>query len=288
MQNEEIRKINITHGDYPKILREIHDPPADLYVRGNFIKEDEKAIGIVGTRDYTGYGKQIVYDIAGSLAEAGITIVSGLAKGIDTFAHKATLEKEGRTIAVLGSAIDSKSIYPACNRKLADKIAQNGAVISEYEPGTKSERWFFPQRNRIISGLSLGVLVIEAPDKSGALITAMQAVEQNREVFAIPGSIYSKNSIGTNRLIQMGAKLVTCANDILEELNLPLVEEKRSFKPETKEEEIILSILEKEPTHIDEIIKQSNLDIKIVSPALMMLELKGVIKNSGGGYYIKL
>ena len=287
MINENIKKINLEDKDYPEILKEIHDPPKTLYLRGNFSEKDKIAIAIVGTRNYTGYGKQIAYDIAGSLTEAGITIVSGLAKGIDAFAHKATLEKGGRTIAVLGSAIDSESVYPACNRKLADKIAQNGAVISEYEPGIKSERWFFPQRNRIISGLSLGVLVIEAPEKSGALITAMQAVEQNREVFAIPGSIYSKNSIGTHRLIQMGAKLVTCANDILEELNLPLLEEKTSFKPETKEEETILSILGKEPIHIDEIIKQSNLDTKIVSPALMMLELKGAVKNSGGGYYIK-
>jgi len=287
MINENIKKINLEDKDYPEILKEIHDPPKTLYIRGDFSTKDKIAVAIVGTRNYTGYGKQIAYDIAGSLAEAGVTIVSGLAKGIDTFAHKATLEKGGRAIAVLGSAIDSGSVYPACNRKLADKIAQNGAVISEYEPGTKSERWFFPQRNRIISGLSLGVLVIEAPEKSGALITAMQAVEQNREVFAIPGSIYSKNSIGTNRLIQMGAKLVTCANDILEELNLPLAEKKRPFKPETKEEEIILSILDKEPAHIDEIIKQSNLDTKIVSPALMMLELKGAIKNSGAGYYIR-
>lgn len=286
--NEGIRKIIISESDYPTKLKEIHDPPSALYVRGNFIKEDEIAIGIVGTRNYTNYGKQITYDIAGSLTEAGITIVSGLAKGIDTFAHKAVLERKGRTIAVLGSANDSSSVYPSCNRKLADKITQNGAVISEYPPGTKSERWFFPQRNRIISGLSLGVLVIEAPEKSGALITAMQAVEQNREVFAIPGSVYSKNSVGTNRLIQMGAKLVTRANDILEELNLPILEEKRkSFEPETKEEEILLNIIGKEPIHIDEIIKQSKLDTRIVGSALMMLELKGVIKSSGGGYYIK-
>ncbi len=289
MENNEIRKINITHGDYPKILKEISDPPKELYVRGNFIKEDEIAIGVVGTRSYTSYGKQVAYDIAGALAEAGITIVSGLAKGIDAFAHQAALERGGRTIAVLGSAIDKDSIYPSCNRKLADKITENGAVISEYPPSTKSERWFFPQRNRIISGLSLGVLVIEAPDKSGALITAMQAVEQNREVFAIPGPIYSKNSVGTNSLIKMGAKLVTCANDILEELNLPLIEEKkRPFKPESKEEEILMNIIGKEPIHIDEIIKQSNLDAKVVSSALMVLELKGVVKNSGGSYYIKL
>jgi len=281
-----VKKISLENSNYPKILKEIHDPPKTLYIRGDFSSKDEVAIGIVGTRNYTSYGKQVTENIAGDLAKMGITIVSGLAKGIDTWAHKAAIENDGRTIAVLGSAIDSKSVYPSCNRKLADKITKNGALISEYPPETKSERWFFVQRNRIISGLSLGILVVEAPEKSGALITAACALEQNREVFAIPGSIYSKNSIGANKLIQMGAKLVTKANDILEELNLPLIEkEKKSFKPKTKEEKSLLNILTKEPIHIDEITKKSKLDTGFVSSTLIMLELKGIVKNTGGGYY---
>ena len=288
MTNNNIEKITLEDSGYPKILKEIHDPPKTLYVRGNFSKQDKIAIGVVGTRGYTSYGKRVTEDIAGNLAETGITIVSGLAKGIDAFAHKAALDKGGRTIAVLGSAVDSNSVYPSCNRKLADKIEKNGAIISEHPSGTKSERWFFAQRNRIISGLSLGILVIEAPEKSGALITAMQAVEQNREVFAIPGPIYSQNSAGTNKLIQMGAKLVTCANDILEELNLPLLKEKKKkFKPENKWEEILFNILGKEPIHIDEIIKKSNLDTGLVSSTLITLELRGIVKNQGGGYYFR-
>ena len=171
---------------------------------------------------------------------------------------------------------------------MAEKIIKNGAVISEYPSGTKSERWFFPQRNRIISGLSLGILVVEAPQKSGALITAACALEQNREVFAVPGPIYSENSIGTNKLIQMGAKLTTSANDILEELNLPLLEEKKNkSKPENKEEKILLDVLGKEPIHIDEIAKTSNLNAGVVSSTLIMLELKGLVKNLGGGHYVK-
>ncbi len=288
MINENIKQINISDKDYPEILKEIHSPPKSLYVRGGFDEKDKIAIGIVGTRNYTSYGKQVALNIAGDLAEAGITIVSGLAKGIDTFAHQAALEKGGRTIAVLGSAVDSSSVYPSCNKKLADKITKNGAVISEYAPGTKSEIYFFPQRNRIVSGLSLGVVIIEAPEKSGALITATCALEQNREVFAVPGSIYSKNSVGTNKLIQMGAKLVNSANDILDELNLPLVKEKsKNFKPETKEEGILVSIITREPIHLDEIVKQSRLNSALASSTLIMLELKGIVKHQEGGYYIK-
>ena len=287
MEENKIRKITLENSEYPQILKEISDPPTELYVRGNFSKKDEIAIGVVGTRSFTSYGKQTAYDIAGDLAEAGITIVSGLAKGIDTWAHKAALERGGRTIAVLGSAVDSRSVYPSCNRKLAEKIVQNGVVMSEYPVGTISERYFFPQRNRIISGLSLGILVIEAPEKSGALITASCAIDQNREVFAIPGSIYCKNSIGTNKLIQMGAKLVTNANDVLDELNLPLLEkEKIKFKPKTKEEEILLNIITKESIHIDEITKKSNLNAGIVGSTLIGLELRGIVKNKGGGNYI--
>jgi len=287
MEENNIRKIILEDSKYPQILKEISDPPAELYIRGNLVEEDKAAIGIVGTRNYTSYGKQVAYDIVGDLAEAGLTIVSGLAKGIDTFAHKAALERGGRTIAILGSAIDSRSIYPSCNKRLAEKIIQNGAIMSEYSPGTTAERYFFPKRNRIISGLSLGVLVIEAPERSGALITANCALDQNREVFAIPGSIYSKNLIGTNKLIQMGAKLVTKANDILEELNLSAIEEKKNlFKPRNKEEEILLSILNKEPIHIDEIVKQSRLKAGVVSSVLIGLELMGVVKNIGGGNHI--
>jgi len=246
------------------------------------------AIAIVGTRRYSQYGKQVALEFAGKLAELGITIVSGLAKGIDTFAHQAALENRGRTIAVLGSGLDKKSFYPSCNYHLAEKISQYGAVISEYPPGTRGTQFTFPQRNRIISGLSLGVIIIEAPEKSGALITASLALEQNREVFAVPGSIYEKNSRGTNNLIKLGAKPVTCIEDILEELNLlPLLKEnKKEIKPETKEEEILFHLLSHQPTHIDEIILKSGLSASVVNATLMMMELKKMVRNLGKGNYI--
>jgi DNA processing protein len=283
-----IKKISLQSKDYPAILKEIHDYPKELYIKGEIIEQDKTAIGIVGTRKYTQYGKQATLDIAGELARMGITIISGLARGIDTFAHQAALENKGRTIAVLGSGIDKKSFYPSCNYYLGEKISQHGAVISEYPPGVRGTQFTFPQRNRIISGLSLGVLVIEAPEKSGALITAASALEQNREVFAIPGSIYEKNSQGTNQLIKLGAKPVTCVEDILEELNLlHLLETKRrEINPETKEEEIIFSALSLQPAHIDEIIKKSGLPTSVVNSTLMILELKKAVRNLGKGNYI--
>lgn len=283
-----IKKISLQSKNYPAILKEIHDHPKELYIRGEIIEQDKTAIGIVGTRKYSQYGKQVTLDIAGELARMGITIVSGLAKGIDTFAHQAALENQGRTIAVLGGGIDKKSFYPSSNYHLGEKISQQGAVISEYPPGTRGTQFTFPQRNRIISGLSLGVVVIEAPEKSGALITAALALEQNREVFAVPGSIYEKNSQGTNQLIKLGAKPVTCIEDILEELNLlHLLEIKRKeIKPETKEEEIIFSVLSLQPMHIDEIIKKSGLPTSVVNSTLMILELKKAVRNLGKGNYV--
>lgn len=285
---ENIRKITLQDKNYPAILKEIHDPPKELYIKGEIINQDKVAIGVVGTRKYTQYGKEVALDIAGKLAKLGITIVSGLAKGIDTFAHQAALENGGRTIAVLGSGMDKRSFFPRSNYSLSEKISQQGAVISEYPPGTRGTHFTFPQRNRIISGLSLGVVVIEAPEESGALITAALALEQNREVFAIPGSIYEKNSIGTNRLIKLGAKLVTDVEDILEELNLShlLTLEKKKVKPDNKEEEIILSILSAQPVHIDEIIKKSGLSAGIVNSTLMILELKKAVRNLGKNNYI--
>ncbi|MFZ5559523.1 MAG: DNA-processing protein DprA [Patescibacteria group bacterium] len=285
---ENIGKITLQDKEYPSILKQIHDPPKELYIKGEIINQDKVAVAVVGTRKYTQYGKQVTFDIAGKLAKLGITIVSGLAKGIDTFAHQAALENGGRTIAVLGSGLDKKSFYPSSNYHLSEKISQHGAVISEYPPGTWGTQFTFPQRNRIISGLSLGVVVVEAPEESGALITAALALDQNREVFAIPGSIYEKNSYGTNQLIKMGAKLVTDVEDILEELNLShlLTTKKKRIKPENKEEEIIISILSAQPTHIDEIIKKSGLPASIVNSTLVILELKKAVRNLGRNNYI--
>jgi len=283
------KKITLQDKNYPAMLKEIHNPPKELYIKGEIINQDKVAIAVVGTRKYTQYGKQAALDIAGKLSKLGITIVSGLAKGIDTFAHQAALENNGRTIAVLGSGMDKDNFSPACNYTLGEKIAENGAVISEYPEGTPGAIYTFPERNRIISGLSLGVVVIEAPEQSGALITANLALEQNREVFAVPGNIYEKNSQGTNQLIKMGAKLVTCVEDILEELNLSHLlqsTEKKKIKPENKEEEILFTILSSQPMHIDEIVKISKLPVSAVNSTLMILELKNAVRNLGKGNYV--
>jgi len=220
LEKEKIDLITIQDESYPKLLKEIYAPPAILYIRGSFKPSDKFSLGVVGTRKLSSYGQQITPKITSELSQSGLTIISGLAKGIDTIAHQAAIDNNGRTIAVLGSGIDSKSVYPAINKYLAEKITENGAVISEFPINTKPLAQNFPQRNRIVSGLSLGILVIEAPEKSGAMITARNALEQNRDVFAIPGDILSNNSMGPNNLIKMGAKLVTKTNDILEELNL--------------------------------------------------------------------
>jgi len=285
---DKIQTIKKSSRNYPEILKEISDAPKQLYVRGNLPKDHNLNFAIVGTRAASDYGRTLTFKIAKELAELGFNIVSGLALGIDTQAHLGALEGKGRTTAVMGSAIDDNSIYPSENLNLVKKIiSSGGAVISEYEPGTKSEIWFFPERNRIISGLSRGVLVVEAPEKSGALITARVALEQNREVFAIPGSIFSKNSIGTNNLIKSGAKMVTTVDDILEELNLTELKTEKGIEKEenlTKEEKIILKIIEKEPIHTDKICKISKMAAGQVLSIVSVLEIKGIIKNIGGKF----
>ena len=245
---------------------------------------------VVGTRRPTFYGREVSERIAGDLARNRITIISGLAKGIDATAHRAALDSGGRSIAVFGCGLDI--VYPRDHIKLARQIMENGALISEFPLGTTPRRENFPLRNRIMSGLSLGVLVVEAGEVSGALITAGHALEQNREVFAVPGSVLSAASRGTNRLIQDGAKLVSGANDILEELNLTMAVQQTEVKelvPATETESIILQILRNlspEPTHIDEVGHQSHLPIATVSSALSMMELKGMVKQVGGMNYI--
>jgi DNA processing protein len=267
---------------YPSRLKEIYDYPPVLYVRGNLPVQDEPCLAVVGTLRPTIYGRQVTEEIVADLARSKITVVSGLARGIDSVAHRAVLDAGGQTVAVFGSGLDI--VYPGENAKLAQAIMEHGALVSEYPLGVKPKAENFPLRNRIMSGLSLGVLVVEAGERSGALITAHQAVEQNREVFAIPGSILSPASQGTNRLIQEGAKLVRNYTDILQELNLSIVVQQaeiKEFSPADEIESAILEQLTSEPNHIDEICRRSGLTMPEVSSTLAMLELKGIARTSG-------
>lgn len=290
LEKENIRVVTISDDNYPRLLREIWNPPALLYYKGILEKEEKLSIAVVGTRKITSYGRQVTSEITKELASHGITIVSGMAIGVDTVAHETTLEVGGRTIAVLGSGIDNASLYPAQNRYLASKIIANGgALISEYPIGTIAMPHFFPHRNRIISGLALGTLVVEATEESGALITAKYALDQNREIFAVPGNIWSPTSAGPNKLIKMGARVVTSANDILETLNFvnetDFVKTK-TIVPENPEEAKLLEFLSSEPIHIDKLISLSGLDTKKVNSTLAIMEMKGKVKNLGGMNYI--
>jgi len=273
--------------DYPSRLKEIYDYPPLIYVRGSLLPEDEWYLAVVGTRRATVYGRQVTEEIVADLAQSKITIVSGLAKGIDTVAHHSALEAGGRSIAVFACGLDI--VYPSENANLARRVMQQGALISEYPLGTKPRADNFPRRNRIMSGLSLGVLVVEAGKTSGALITAHLALEQNREVFAIPGSILSPASSGTNHLIQEGAKLVHNYSDILEELNLTAVAHQVELKeviPASDTESLLLKQLCAEPTHIDEVCRSSGLPMPTVSSTLAMMELKGLVKQVGAMNYV--
>ncbi len=280
--------VTLADEHYPRLLREIHLPPPVLYVKGALVPEDQWALAVVGTRHAKTYGREVTRHLAGSLARNGITIVSGLARGIDSEAHRAALAAHGRTIAVLGSGIDT--VYPAENRGLAEEIVGAGAVISEYPLGTKPERRNFPPRNRIISGLSLGTLITQAGNGSGALITAYFALEQNREVFAVPGSILDRGCYGTNRLIQQGeAKLVQDVADVLEELNLTMVSQQaevRAVVPENRTEAQLLKLLSEEPLHVDELGRGSGLPIAQVTGTLALMELKGLVRQTGGMHYV--
>ena len=273
--------------DYPRLLLETSAPPPVLYVKGELREQDAWAVAIVGTRRASTYGREVTRRLAGALARNGVTVVSGMARGIDAVAHRAALEAGGRTIAVFGCGIDR--IYPPEHRKLAEQIAAHGALVSDYPPGTPPEGRNFPPRNRIISGLSLGVLVTNAGKTSGALITADFAAEQGREVFAVPGSILAQGSVGPNRLIQDGAKLVAGAEDVLEELNLTMVAEQRQARqvlPEDQTEAGLLEHLSEEPTHVDDLQEQIDLPIAQVTSTLAMMELKGMMRQVGGMKYV--
>ena len=275
--------------NYPKRLKELDQPPPLIYTQGEIIPDDEWSVAIVGTRRVTAYGRQVAEDIAGSLARNGLTIISGLARGVDSIAHQAALNAGGRTIAVLGSGLDR--IYPPENRRLAEQIKASGVLISEYSPSTPPEASNFPQRNRLISGLSLAVIVVEAGIKSGALITANFAADQGREVFAVPGNITSPGSMGTNRLISNGAHPMLGADQVLEILELGLVAEHRSARvalPSDALEAQLFETLGGEPLHIDEITNRTEIPVEKVTATLALMELKGMVRQVGGMQYIAL
>ncbi|KAB2855252.1 MAG: DNA-protecting protein DprA, partial [Anaerolineae bacterium] len=272
--------------EYPTLLREVPDGPPLLYIRGRIFPEDDLALAMVGTRKASTYGLEIARRIATAMAHAGVTVISGLARGLDTVSHESALAAGGRTIAVMGNGIDQ--LYPSENRALATKIVEEGlgAIVTEYPPGTPPLAENFPARNRIISGLSLGVLIVEAPKSSGALLTAQAALDQGREVFAIPGNITSPNSEGTNSLIQDGAKLVMRPEDILEELKmsrytLQTKQAVKSIVPDSPEEVRLLEIIALEPVHLDDISIQSGLPIHQVASMMTVMELKGLVQTVG-------
>jgi DNA processing protein len=289
MQKAGVSAVTWDDPSYPPRLKETDDPPPVLYVRGELKAADEWAVAVVGTRRPTPYGRQVAEEMAQQLSAHGITVVSGLARGVDAIAHRTALEAGGRTIGVLACGLDI--IYPPEHKKLAAQIAERGALVSDYPLGTEPRGDYFPRRNRILAGMSLGVLVVEGDLKSGALITARIAVEQNREVFAVPGSIFSPQSRGTNTIIGRGeAKLVQTIDDVLEELNLKTAPQQMQMKelvPATDTEADILQHLSAEPVHVDEVCRQSGLPVSTVSSLLAMMELKGLVRQMSPMAYVK-
>jgi DNA processing protein len=278
--------VTIADDQYPQGLRSVPQAPPVLYMKGQILEEDQFAIAVVGTRRKTSYGKQVAEELAQFLAANGITVISGLARGIDTIAHQGALDAGGRTIAVMGCGLDIT--YPPENRQLSQEIIQHGALVSEFFPGTQPEAVNFPPRNRIISGLARAVVVVEADERSGALITAKFAIEQSRDVFAVPGSIYAPRSRGTNRLISDGAIPLLDFKDLLLVLNLEQTADFRYVQqllPGDETELLLLETMRDEPLHIDEIQNITGLAADKVSAALTMMELKGFVRKTGNMTY---
>jgi len=295
-EKDGVRLITLLSDDYPRNLRYSYRPPPVLYVAGTIKAEDILSVAVVGTRNCSPYGRIATERMVRPLVEKGFTIVSGFARGVDTIAHRISLEDGGRTIAILGSGIDI--IYPPENRNIFEKITQNGAVVSQFAYGTEPDKRNFPMRNRIISSLSLGTIVIEAGEKSGALITAYASLEEGREVFAVPGRIDSSISAGTNRLIQKGAKLVMTAEDVIEEFSPEIQnlmslesEDKKGAAEDTsleKDEKTILGYLEGCERNIDYLIENTDLPAGVLLGTLLEMELKGLIRQLPGRLFIKL
>ncbi len=287
-----VRIVTMFSDEYPERLKEIHAPPIVLYVWGKLEPRDNFGVGVVGTRKPTHYGSEAAKRLSYQIAYAGLTVFSGLARGVDTLAHKAALAAKGRTVAVLGSGL--AELYPAENRELAERIADgSGAVVSEFPLRTKPDRQTFPMRNRIVAGSSAGLLVVECGRNSGALITANQALEQGRSIYAVPGPIDRPSSFGCNRLIQQGARLVMSAEDILDEMQvlLPVPPQVTHPKPEgrlTMNEEAVYEAIGSEEAHIDQIAVKCGLPMSVVSSTLLRLEMKRMVRQMPGGYFVRL
>jgi DNA processing protein len=289
IESKGIKVITWESNEYPRRLKEINQSPPILFVRGSINVEDDWAVAVVGTRRVTPYGRQVAVEISRFLAQNGVTVVSGMARGVDSIAHQTALQSGGRTIAVLGSGVDV--VYPPEHQNLSQEIIQQGALVSDYPVGTQPDGVNFPPRNRIISGLSLATIVVEAGEKSGALITAEFAVEQGRDVFAVPGSILAAQSEGTNHLIEQGARPLLKMSEILDVLKLEQIPEKqqaRKANPVNASEMKVLTHLSHDPIHIDEVVNLSGLPINEVSATLTMLELKGMVSQVGGMNYVAI
>ncbi|MBI2844536.1 MAG: DNA-protecting protein DprA [Armatimonadetes bacterium] len=285
-----IKFVSVRDPEYPSNLRQIYDPPVVLYVRGELRESERFSIAIVGSRRASIYGKSIAERIAKDLADRGLSIVSGGARGIDAAAHNGALSVGGHTVAVLGCGIDVP--YPSEHKALFDKIAESGAVISEFPPGTKPEAWRFPTRNRIISGLCVGVLVVQAPIDSGALITARFAAEQGRDVFALPGNVDDIRNQGSHSLIKDGAALIESATDILEHLGVSAEAEHKpqlalQFSSLSADERRLVDLLSLQPKHVDQIIHESEMSAPSVTGTLTLLEMKGIVKRVPGNAYVR-
>ncbi len=288
MKRAGVRAITMASDEYPRLLGHVTSAPPLLFARGRLRPEDDVAVAIVGTRRATAYGLDMTARLAHDLAAAGVTIVSGLAYGVDTAAHRAALDAGGRTIAVLGSGPDT--IYPPQNRSLAERIIQAGALVSEYPVGVKPDARNFPARNRIISGMSRGVIVVEAPTSSGAMLTASFAADQGRDVFAVPGPATAASSAGCHALIRNGATLVTDADQVLEQLDLASAKahtQVRMTLPETPSERILYAVIGASPRHLDDICHTSGLPIHEVSGTLLAMELKGLVRQMGPQQYVR-
>ncbi len=289
MERLAINFVTLDDKNYPALLKHIYLPPPLLYYRGSLAIFSRPTVAIVGTRKPTAYGQQATEQLSAAAAEAGLCVVSGLALGIDALVHQTIIDKQKLTAAVLGSGIDM--IYPATNRRLGEQLVESGCLLSELPLGTPPFKTNFPRRNRIIAGISLGTLVIEAAEKSGALITARYALAENREVMAVPGNIFSPQSAGTNTLIQDGAKLVTNLADVLGALRLErlALEKTATSAPESSpEEDKVLELLGWEPMHVNELARLTMLDMSAINSRLTIMEIKGLVKNTGNSSYIRL